>query len=466
MLPRKNPVAGLWPNNRGFRLREINRAGLGLQGHTLHVKTLSHFPDSASKDVWMFERHMNACRFLILLGLALTWPLPSRCAPAIWKTETNSLPVYELNISREELAKLRQNPRSEVRRPAKFIAAGKEQSVEVRYRGDWARTWPKKPLKIFFAKDKEFDGQKVLNLNSNWRDPAFIREQLAYHIYATCGSPAPRTRMVKLNMNGEFYGVFLEVEQPNKPFLKRANLKGAVLYKANSHNWQSDESDLRDEATFRAHYEKETHKNEDYRDLQSFCRDLATTTNAAEFFAERVDVERYINFLVGNALVQNWDWFSKNHFIVYDVAGSKKWLAVPWDLDRTLGDHWKERFDATEVPLRLGTEALPGNIGWNKMFNAFWNEPTLRKRLFARLETLLQTEFTKEKLFPILDRWESEIAADVKLDRQRWPNRTGNDFHAGIAGVKTFIEERRTFLLKEIKSERAKHKSKTGATID
>ena len=48
---------------------------------------------------------------------------------------------------------------------------------EVRYRGDWARTWPKKPLKIFFEKEKDFDGQHTLNLNSNWRDPAFIREQ-------------------------------------------------------------------------------------------------------------------------------------------------------------------------------------------------------------------------------------------------------------------------------------------------
>ena len=71
------------------------------------------------------------------------------------------------------------------------------------------------------------------------------------------------------------------------------------------------------------------------------------------------------------------------------------------------------------------------------------------------IEVLLQTEFTKEKLFPILDRWESEISADVGLDRQRWPNRSGGDIHAGIAGVKQYIEDRRAYLFREIKAQRA-----------
>jgi len=323
----------------------------------------------------------------------------------------------------DEWEKLRRAPRSEERHPAKFAASGTEYSVGVRYRGDWARTWLKKPLKIFFEKDKDLDGQRVLNLNSNWRDPAFIREQLAYHIYEACGVPAPRTRMVKLNLNGEFHGVFLQVEQPEKAFLRRVGLKGAVVYKANSHQLRSDESDLGEEALFRANYEKETRKDEDYSDLQSFCHELATTKDVAGFFDTRIDLDRYVNFLAGNILVQNWDWFTKNHFLVYDVAGSKRWLAIPWDLDRTLGDHWGWAFDVADVPLGLGTQAQPGIIGWNKLFDAFYKEPTLRKRLLDRLEVLLNTEFTEKKLFPILDRWESDIGADVALDRQRWPNR-------------------------------------------
>src|SRR5215210_7763874 len=79
---------------------------------------------------------------------------------------TSQLPIYELSVSAEEWEKLRRAPRSDDRHPAKFIAGGREYSADVRYRGAWARTWPKKALKIFFEKDNDFEGQHTLNLNS------------------------------------------------------------------------------------------------------------------------------------------------------------------------------------------------------------------------------------------------------------------------------------------------------------
>ena len=404
-----------------------------------------------------FPRAMKITRypFGILFAVAACAAQPHAMAAERTATDgKDRLPVYELTVSAEEWEKLIQSPRSEIRHPAKFAAGDATYSVGIRYRGDWARTWPKKPLKIFFEKDTDFEGQRVLNLNSNWRDPAFIREQLAYHIYTACGVPSPTTRMVKVNVNGDFYGVFLQVEQPEKPFLKRVGLKGAVVYKANSQRRLADASDLGDEASFRAHYEKETHKDEDYSDLQQFCHELAVTKDVPAFFNRRVKLDQYINFLAASTLVQNWDWHSKNHFLVHDVADTGKWLVVPWDLDRTLGDHWMGPFDAANLPLRLGTKAQPSTIGWNKLFDAFYKDPALRKRLLDRIGELLQTEFTKEKLFPVLDRWESQISEDVALDRKRWPNYNGNDVHVGIAGVKQYIENRREFLVREIKADR------------
>jgi spore coat protein CotH len=145
--------------------------------------------------------------------------------------------------------------------------------------------------------------------------------------------------------------------------------------------------------------------------------------------------------------------FNKNHFLVYDALGSKKWLAIPWDLDRTLGDHWHGHFDEAELPLRIGTAALPGPTGWNRLYDKFYNEPALRALFLERLETLLQKEFTREKLFPLIDRWESEIRADVALDRRRWPNRNTN-LRAGIEELKRYIDKRRAYLLREIKAQR------------
>src|SRR5262249_48450446 len=135
----------------------------------------------------------------LLSGLAVAIVLVLPTARAASTASTSQLPVYDLKIAPAEWTKLQRSPRLDDRHPATFIVSNKQYEVELRFRGDWARSWPKKPLKIFFEKNKEFDGQHVLNLNPNWRDPAFIRERLAYYIYTACGAPASHTRMVKLN---------------------------------------------------------------------------------------------------------------------------------------------------------------------------------------------------------------------------------------------------------------------------
>jgi len=361
------------------------------------------------------------------------------------------LPSYELKMAPRELTQLEHGFFENVTHPATFIANGVTYTnVRVRFRGQWARTWPKKPLKIFFDHEQLFEGRRCLNLNSGWRDPAFVREPLAYQVYAACGVPAPRARMVRLQMNGSFRGLYVEVEQPDKVFANRINRKGASVFKAASGSNQSDERDLGSEANYGNHYHLETQKSHGLGPLQSFCHDLAgASNNAAAFFNQRVDLDEYVNYLAATTLIQNWDCFSKNHFLLFDGRESRKWLVIPWDLDRTFGDHWQGGFDDARIPILLGTRPLPGPTGWNRMEARFFSDTTLRMRFLNRLEELLEKEFTAEKLFPILDRLESDISADAAQDRARWPGTT-SDLHGGIAQLKSYIKRRRAFLQGEV----------------
>ena len=370
------------------------------------------------------------------------------------KAPGSKLPLYELRMEPKDLLELERSAYSNKTFPATFTAEGVAYGpIQVRYRGAYARSWPKKPLKLIFTKDKPFDGHRHLNLNSGWRDPALIREHLAYHVYSACGVPASKSRMVRLDVNGQFRGLHVEVEQPEKAFALRIGLKGASIYKASSRANQADERDLGEEAAYQAHYEKETQKAEGYGELQKFCRDLARATNAAEFFNSRVDLEKYINYLAASVLLQNWDAYNKNHFLVYDGQGSKKWFVVPWDLDRTLGDYWDSSFDQAQLPVTLGTQRLRGITGWNRLQDRFFSDPGLRSRFSKRLAELLEKEFTKEKLFPILDRLEADIAPETTLDRSRWPGQSA-DLHGAIAQVKRYIERRRAYLLSEVEKMR------------
>jgi spore coat protein H len=360
-------------------------------------------------------------------------------------------PLYELKMDPKDLRAMERNAFSDNTQPAALLAEGQDYGyVRVRFRGEWARSWPKKPLKIFFSRDKPFQGHRSLNLNSAWRDPAFIRETLAYHVYAACGAPASQSRVVRLNVNGQFRGLYVEVEQVDDTLLRRFNLPGATLFKATSDDNQADERDLGRDAAFAAHYANETDKDEGLGELQHFCRELARATNLVDFFVRRVDLEKYINYLAATALVQHWDGFNKNHYLVHDRRGSGKWFVVPWDLDRTLGDHWSGGFDTANLSALLGTRKLPSVTGWNRLQDRFFSDTALRARFLRRLAELLEKEFTTEKLFPILDRFEASLAEDAALDRRRWSGASEN-LHSGMAEVKSVIQRRRAFLQAELK---------------
>jgi spore coat protein H len=362
----------------------------------------------------------------------------------------SKLPLYELKIAPGDLQSLEFASFGNTTFPASFTAEGKVyDGFKVRPRGSWSRSWPKKSLKILFDHQNSFQGEHSLNLNSGWRDPAFIREVMAYKVYAACGVPASEAQMVRLQVNGRFHGLYVEVEEVDKEFLNRRKLKGGVLYKAASNARNADERELANETAYHGTYKKETKKTEDYRELAEFCHELASSTDTLAFFDKYVDTEEYINYLAATVLIQHWDGFNKNHYLVYDGQGSAKWRVIPWDLDRTLGDHWHMTFGEAQLPVLLGTMASPGVTGWNRLEERFFSEPKLRLRFLDRLSELLDKEFTTAKLFPILDQLEVEIAAVAHLDRARWPSPAG-DLHRGIAGVKSFIERRRAYLQNEI----------------
>ena len=399
-------------------------------------------------------RHPNGFAAVGRTAVTAAWCIVLAASAASCESEdgdrTSSLPRYELRIAPKDLRELERNIEGDRLRPATFTAKGKPYEVKVRLRGSWARSWPKKSFKIFFEEGKGFEDNECLNLNTGWRDPAFVREPLAYHIYSACGVPASRAQMVELHVNGAFHGLYVEVEQPEKPFLKRHRLAGAALYKANSdRNW-SDQRNLGSEEVFASHYEKETRKKDGWRDLQTFCRDLAAANDdVLAFFSKNVDLDEYINYLAAGVLVQNWDCLNKNHFLVHDSTGSGKWLVVPWDLDRTLGDHWRGGFNAVEVPVFLGKRELPGPTGWNRLADAFFSDKTLRMRFLDRLEALLTQEFKTEKLFPFVDQFAAAIGPLAAQDRRRWPSEA-REFQHGIRELKDVIQRRREVLLREI----------------
>jgi len=71
----------------------------------------------------------------------------------------------------------------------------------------------------FFNSARNLDGVKKVVFNNGFSDPTFMREMLAYEIYAQMGIPTPRTAFVDLWMNDTHLGLYTMVEAIDKNFI-------------------------------------------------------------------------------------------------------------------------------------------------------------------------------------------------------------------------------------------------------
>ena len=357
------------------------------------------------------------------------------------------LPLYELVMQPTHAQSLSDDPYSNELRPATLIYKGRVfEGVGVRCRGAWARTWPKKALKIVLPGGQRIGKRTRLNLNSGWRDPALVRELLAYEIYRDAGSPSLEARVARLEMNGALFGLFIEVEQPRKRALRRAGIAGADLLKAFSRSNAADERAFTLVAQYAQHYSLESGSQKAFEALHRFCSGLQGARDRGQFLAETLDLDRAIAYVAAGVLTQNWDSYNKNHLVARRPDG--KWCMMPWDLDRTLGDHWSFGFEEFQLPVHLGTSALPGPTGWNRILDALFADAVLKKRLEAKLAELLKTTFTEERLGARIDALRRELSTEAALDRQKWGG--AGDLETGMEELKQWIARRRGFLLGEL----------------
>ncbi len=72
-----------------------------------------------------------------------------------------------------------------------------------------------------YEKQRPVAGIDVLTLNNNKQDPALVSQFLTYHLFNAAGVHAPRANFARVTVNGEYLGIYSNVESIGKPFLER-----------------------------------------------------------------------------------------------------------------------------------------------------------------------------------------------------------------------------------------------------
>src|SRR5262245_8866098 len=113
-------------------------------------------------------------------------------------------------------------------------------------------------------------------------DDDYLTEPLAYWFYARTGLETSAARFVRVELNGSFWGLFIDVEQVDERYLERHGLdpQGA-LYKAVGIVGSLRQLDgipyNGQQYTYESQYEKKTREDEPYDDLKAFIRGVHST---------------------------------------------------------------------------------------------------------------------------------------------------------------------------------------------
>ena len=285
-------------------------------------------------------------------------------------------------------------------------------------------------------------------LNSN-NDPTFVRTVL-YSEISRHYIPTPKANYVRVAINGESWGVYVNAQQFNSDFVREwfDTRRGARWRVPGSPRARGGLEYLGDDiATYKRLYDLRTDDDaKSWKDLIELCRVLNTTPpeRLEAALAPLLDIDATLRFLAVEITMVNTDgyWVRASDYNLYqDVKG--RFHVVPHDVNEALGaGDLRGDFGADGAEL----DPLTGLDDETKPLRSkLLAVPALRERYLRYVRDIAERWLEWKTLEPLAAQYQALIAADVKADTRKLD--TFEAFHAGLAGLKRFVEQRRAFLL-------------------
>lgn len=193
-------------------------------------------------------------------------------------------------------------------------------------------------------------GLKRLTLNNDVQDPSSLSQSLSYRLFRAAGLPAPRCNHALVYVNGEYYGVYSNVETEDKVFLSR------WFSESDGNLYEEGGSDLVPGSA--SVFDLETNEaRDDRRDLEALIDALAraTPSDFTEVVGQELDLEQYLSFAALEALAGGEDGYSyvlgaPNNFRLYRDPATQRFVFLPWGLDRALRPRFEPELVHDWVP--------------------------------------------------------------------------------------------------------------------
>lgn len=301
--------------------------------------------------------------------------------------EVGKVHHYELELTKEAIQALRDNPKTYVNGTFKYQDKSYP-DVGVKLKGGWGSfriihgdSKPAFTIKFdAFNKEQRFFGLKRIILNNSVQDSSYLHESAGYSIFRDSGIVAPRTCHAVLKVNDEIYGLYVQVEAATKSYLKRwfedpdgdlfEGPEGIV-------EWQELDLDSNQETADRVRIRMlyETLMDADELDPWSTLKDW-------------IDLEAFAQFLATEQFINNWDGYPEaNNYRLYDDPTTGKFYFFPHGADQSMEDSRHNMFgrNLEEIVGRALIMTHTGRQAYREAIRGFLDHAWDSEKVLARI---------------------------------------------------------------------------------
>ena len=278
-------------------------------------------------------------------------------------------------------------------------------------------------------KGQNYLGVKDIKLSNSFEDPTFVREVLSYEILRKYMNE-PLANYAQVWLDGEYWGVYVNVESVNKPFLRKHfhtdgdnpffKCNPIDVLGTNGHSDLKLDEDHPDSAYYYPKYELKS----DYGWAQLLGL-MDTLTNYPNKIDRVVDVDRALWMLAFNNVFVNLDSytgvFAQNYYLYQDK--NDRWLPVVWDLNLSFGG-FNNLNGSSLLHLQELKELDPLvqiDNDFRPLIKSLLANPVYKRRYLAHMRTMLQENFAGISLYrPRIIELQNIIGTAVLADDKKF----------------------------------------------
>jgi hypothetical protein len=309
-----------------------------------------------------------------------------------------------------------------------------------------------------FVEGQDIQGYNTLNLNNSYQDPSFMRE-VFYYDNIRSHTPAAKANFVHLYINDIDWGIYQNVQQLNKDFLKewwpsnsgsnwRADSPGgAAPAPGGGPGWGDGTAALNylgsDTSLYKKYYTlKSTDSAQPWSALMKACQ-LLNNTSAADLSTkldQYFDVDKILWHLASEVLFSDDDSYiykGKMDYYLYQDLETGRFTTFDYDGNSSLETkfvNWSPFYNENKVNYPL--------------LNKILANPELRQRYIAHLKTLINEYCDDSKVNEKIEKFANLIESAVIADPKK--TSTHEQFLSDKSVLKEFMAERKKIILNNL----------------